>query len=101
MCYQKSEHGLILELYIQANARVLHFSEIYEGKLKLKVNLPPVDGKANSAIIKFISQNLKVGKSSIEIIQGTKSRHKRVLIYGDFIQLEQSIKQILLKLSKN
>lgn len=53
-----------------------------EGDLavKVKVASPPEDGKANAAVITLLSDILKIPKSRIKIVQGEKSRQKRVAI---------------------
>ena len=53
-----------------------------EGDLyRIKVTSPPVDGKANKALIIFLSKMLKIPKSDIEIISGEKSRIKRIRVH--------------------
>ncbi len=49
---------------------------------RVKVTSPPVDGKANNALILFLSKKLGVAKGDIEIISGKGSRMKIVRIYG-------------------
>ena len=49
---------------------------------RVKVTSPPVDGKANNALISFLSKRLGIGKGNIEIISGKGSRMKRVRIHG-------------------
>jgi uncharacterized protein (TIGR00251 family) len=44
--------------------------------LKVKVNQPPEDGKANVALIELLSKYLGVRKSEIKIVQGLTSRNK-------------------------
>lgn len=51
-----------------------------DGIIKVYLTVPPVDGKANQALIKFLAKHYDVSKSSIEIIRGEKSRHKRLKI---------------------
>ena len=53
-----------------------------EGELKLKITAPAVDGKANKAVIAFLSKRLKLPKSGIEIAGGETSRRKRILFKG-------------------
>jgi uncharacterized protein (TIGR00251 family) len=48
------------------------------GITKIYLTAPPVDGKANQALIKFLAEHYKVSKSRIEIIKGEKSRNKVV-----------------------
>jgi len=50
--------------------------------LKVKVTSPPVDGKANEALIELLAKRLGVSKSSIKIISGRRSKLKTVTISG-------------------
>ena len=49
---------------------------------KVKVTAPPVDGKANRALISLLSKKLGTAKSYIEITSGRNSRMKQIRIYG-------------------
>lgn len=51
--------------------------------LKVKVNQPPEDGKANKALIDVLAEYFKVKKNSVEIIAGKISRNKIVQINLD------------------
>ncbi len=54
-----------------------------EGDLfKLKLTSPPVEGKANIALIELLAKRLGIAKKRIEIVSGKRSRLKSVLIYG-------------------
>ncbi len=48
--------------------------------LKVKLTAPPVDGKANEALLKLLSQHFRVAKNKLRIIQGEKGRKKIVEI---------------------
>lgn len=50
--------------------------------LKVKLTAPPVDGKANEALIELLARRLGVSKTRIEIISGRRSRLKSLLIHG-------------------
>ena len=56
--------------------------DVHDGALKLSVKAPPVEGKANRAVTKFVSQLLGVAPSRVDIISGESSRTKRVRIEG-------------------
>lgn len=47
-----------------------------EGRLKVYVNAPPVDGKANEALIKLLAEYFKVKRNRISIVKGLKSKDK-------------------------
>jgi len=53
-----------------------------DGSLKIRLTAPPVDGAANEALVKFLSETLSVSKSQVEIVTGHTSREKRVKISG-------------------
>ena len=46
--------------------------------LQVRVTAPPVDGKANTALIKLLAKEFKVPKSKVEIVRGETSRDKLV-----------------------
>jgi uncharacterized protein (TIGR00251 family) len=50
--------------------------------LKVAVAAPPVEGKANEALIRFFSDLLEVPRSSVEIVSGGSSRNKVVRVAG-------------------
>ena len=51
-----------------------------EGGFTVYVTAPANDGKANQALINMLSEHFDVAKGHIEIVQGLKSRHKRIHI---------------------
>lgn len=73
--------------FIEFNARLVpkssrnEISEVERYVYKIKITSPPVDGKANRALIELLSKTLKKPKKNIEIISGLKSRNKRIRIY--------------------
>lgn len=52
------------------------------GLVKIKVTSPPVDGKANKAVVDLLAKQLKVPKKDIQIVSGEKSRNKKIRISG-------------------
>jgi uncharacterized protein (TIGR00251 family) len=55
---------------------------VEEGRLKIRVTVPPEEGKANRAVIELLAKALKVSKSSIRIKRGTTGRMKTLEIEG-------------------
>ncbi len=74
------------ETYTDIDVRIIPKSsknEIIGGDIiKIKVTSPPVDGKANKAVVDLLAKQLKVSKKDIQIISGEKSRNKKIRIYG-------------------
>ncbi len=53
-----------------------------DGTIKISLTAPPVEGKANTALVKFLAEILQVPMTSIEIITGGSGRSKLVKISG-------------------
>lgn len=50
--------------------------------VKLAITAPPVDGKANAAVIEYLSDLFRVPKSSVVIVTGETGRNKLIAIRG-------------------
>ncbi len=62
--------------------------------VKIRLNAPPVEGKANDVLIRFLAEVLGVSRAQIEIVIGYSSRHKVVRVRGVTArQMEDVIKQ--------
>jgi len=68
---------LLLRLKVQPKASKDEFCEVMDNSLKVRITAPPVEGKANRHIIKFLARQFKVSRSQIEQISGVTSREKR------------------------
>ncbi|MBL8914413.1 MAG: DUF167 domain-containing protein [Archangium sp.] len=54
----------------------------HDGRLKIALAAPPVDGEANAALITFLSDACDVAKRDVELLDGDTSRRKRLLVRG-------------------
>jgi uncharacterized protein (TIGR00251 family) len=54
----------------------------HQGALKVRLTAPPVDDRANDALIQLLAERLNVSRSAVRIVAGEKSRTKRVEIAG-------------------
>jgi len=88
-----TEDSYFLNVYIQPRASVNRVAGLHAGALKISITAPPIDGKANKAVIAFIAKLLHISKSSISICSGLQSRSKRLLISGNSPELAQKILQ--------
>lgn len=52
------------------------------GELILELHAPPVEGEANEACVKFLAEAVRVPKSNVAILAGSKSRRKLLKISG-------------------
>jgi uncharacterized protein len=75
--------GTLLNLHVSPGAKSTSLEGLYgEGAIKLKVAAPPVGGKANAEVERFLSKLLDVPSSDVKIIRGASSRDKTVLVRG-------------------
>ncbi len=74
--------GVVLTLHIQPGAKRTETAGLHGDALKIRLAAPPVDGKANEALIAFLAKLLGVPKSSVELVSGQTSRAKRVRVAG-------------------
>lgn len=82
MLIKETDNGVVFKVRIQPNAKKNRINGLVGDSLKICVCSPPVDGAANTACIKYLSNLLNVSKSKIEIISGEKSRNKILLVKG-------------------
>ena len=65
----------------------------HDGALKIRIASPPVDGAANTELIRLLAKKLGVSKSDIEIVGGSSSKNKRIKIANlSQSKLEEMIK---------
>ncbi|KXK09176.1 MAG: hypothetical protein UZ21_OP11001000234 [Microgenomates bacterium OLB22] len=65
---------------VHPNARQPRIEQDLFGTLHIYVSAPPLEGKANKAVIEACAQHFKVKKSQIQLVAGEKSKHKTLLI---------------------
>lgn len=78
--FQWLEQDLLLFCHIQPGASKNEFADVYGDRLKIRIKAPPVDGKANAAVIEFLSCEFSVAKNHVTIEQGEMSRQKNIRI---------------------
>lgn len=71
-----------LVVYCQPGARQTRLAGLHDGKPKIQLQAPPVDGAANAALIAWIAERCGVPRSHVRIVHGHTSRTKRVEIDG-------------------
>lgn len=69
-----------IEILVQPRASRAKLGPMHDGRLKVAVTAPPVDGEANAAVIELLAKELGIPRRQIEVIAGASSRRKTVRI---------------------
>lgn len=77
---QQQGQDLVLNLRIQPNAARSEFVGLHGGAIKIRLHAPPVDGKANEALCRFLADSFAVKRQAVSLLSGETSRTKRVRI---------------------
>jgi uncharacterized protein len=91
------QKGAALAIRVTPRARKNEVVEIMnDGTVKIRLTAPPVESKANQALVEFLSDILEVPRSHVEIVAGLTGRDKLVSITGlDAATVQQRILKIL------
>ncbi len=79
---------ITLVLHVQPGARQSEVAGLHGDALKIRLAAPPIEGRANEALLRFIAQRFDVPLRNIELKQGVQSRHKLVAVRGSSVEPE-------------
>ncbi|HQR29424.1 MAG TPA: DUF167 domain-containing protein [Anaeromyxobacteraceae bacterium] len=74
--------GVALEVLVQPRASRTRVVGEHDGRLKIQLAAPPVDGEANAALVDFLARSLGVRRSDVAIERGETGRRKTVRVAG-------------------
>ena len=74
--------GCEAELLIQPRASKTEAVGEHDGRLKIRLAAPPVDGAANEELIRWLADILGIPKRNVSLISGEAGRRKRVRLMG-------------------
>ena len=72
--------NLIITCHLQPKASKSEVVGLHGDALNIRIKAPPIDGKANAELIKFLAKDFAVSKSAVTLMSGELTRHKRVRI---------------------
>jgi uncharacterized protein len=79
---RQGERQTTLTLHIQPGAKKTEVAGVHGDALKIRLAAPPVDGKANAALIAFVADRLGLAKSAVSLKSGQTSRRKVIEVIG-------------------
>jgi uncharacterized protein len=75
-------NGVVLSVRIVPRAGKNEVSGLLGDALKIRLQAPPIEGKANEALIRFLADVLDVSPRQVRLLSGQTSRNKTVLVEG-------------------
>ncbi|MFZ1548745.1 MAG: DUF167 family protein [Candidatus Nitrotoga sp.] len=88
MWYRREGDVITLVLHVQPGAKRTEVIGLHGDALKIRLAAPPIEGRANEALLRFIAGSFNVPLRNIELKQGELSRHKVVLVNGSILDPE-------------
>ncbi|MBW2467075.1 MAG: YggU family protein [Deltaproteobacteria bacterium] len=79
-CIENLKNTIVFKVYVQPRASRNGIAGMHGCAIKIHVTAPPVDNKANGAVIRFFADLFGVPKSEISLKSGRHGRHKKVAI---------------------
>ncbi len=78
----ESREGIIFSVRVQPRASRNAIAGEWQGALKVRLTAPPVEGRANDALRRYLAERLEIRVAAVRILSGERSRTKRVEVRG-------------------
>ena len=82
MPVETADGGCRLRLWVQPRAARNEVVGIQGDAVKVRLTAPPVEGKANLALVRFLAEQLGVSRNAVELTAGAGNRRKTVRVTG-------------------
>jgi uncharacterized protein len=79
-CLSECDGACLLEVSVSPNARRTQADGLHDGALRVRLAAPPVDGKANHALVGWLADELGCARRNVALLRGQASRRKQLLI---------------------
>ncbi len=74
--------GVLVDVVVAPRSQPEGLGGLRDGRWLVRVCAAPVDGAANEAVIAVVARSLRVGKRSVTVVSGQRSKRKRLLVAG-------------------
>jgi hypothetical protein len=78
----EKDGAVTVDIVVQPRAPRAGLGPVVGDRLRVSVTAPPVDGKANEAVVRALAAALGVPQAAVEIVRGQTGRRKTVRIAG-------------------
>jgi uncharacterized protein (TIGR00251 family) len=81
---REAPDGCTLAVHVQPGAKKNGVTGIHAGAVRISLTTPPIEGRANEALIAFVAELLRIPRARISLLSGTTSRTKALHITGKY-----------------
>jgi uncharacterized protein (TIGR00251 family) len=89
--FEERENSLILNIRVIPRASKDSIQGLMGNSLKVRIQAPPVGGKANARLIRFLAKQWKMPRAGIELLSGGTARNKRIRIIHPPAELRKEL----------
>ena len=72
--------GVLLLVSVMPNAKRTQVDGLHDGALRVRLAAPPIEGRANDALVAWVAKQLKVPRRDVELLRGESSRRKQLAV---------------------
>lgn len=80
-CLSAHADGSLLRVVVTPNAPRTRMDGLHDGCLRVRLAAPPVDGKANEALLAWLASELGLAQRQLQLLRGQTARRKQVLVH--------------------
>lgn len=87
--FEEKEDQLIIQIRVIPRAASNAIQGVHGETLKIRLQAPPVDGKANQSLIRFLAKEWHVSRAHIKILSGETGRNKKIILHSPNADLKK------------
>ena len=80
---------VIVDIHVIPNASRTQAEGLHDGALRVRLHAPPVDGKANLALMAWLADTLAIAKSQVSLVRGQTSKRKQLRVHAGAVTAAQ------------
>jgi uncharacterized protein (TIGR00251 family) len=72
--------GWTIAVHVQPGAKRTAVAGVHGNRLKIRISAPPIEGRANAAVVAFVAEQLGVPRALVTVARGERSRDKLIAV---------------------
>ena len=77
---------VIVDIHVIPNAARTQIDGLHDGALRVRLKAPPVDGKANQAVVAWLADTLEIPRAQITLLRGQTSKRKQFCVQAGCVE---------------